>query len=137
MLPEYTVSEFLSSSRGIRCRITLGDEATRRLLQSVYAWAVANLLSLSYHRMHKARDVCGADNWKSLPSKGGVRNYAGMCLAFLEASKSLPLRMHKTKSGKGSRHYWIQLPQSVGTVRLSTPPQRVVLSGKDIVVKHP
>lgn len=134
ILPDYRVSEFKASSRGMRCCINLGDDVAVDLLQTVYAWSKGNLSALSHFRMHKARDICGLDNWQSLLRKQTLRNYAGMCLAFLSDTKSLPLRMHLTKSGKGSKHYWIQSAAHNAGVPSIPAKKPLVVSAKDIVV---
>ena len=106
VLPEYAFRAFMSSPRGIRCRIMLGQEPARHLLQLVYASCALNLHSLSKHRNHLARELCGEEVWEPMWKR--ERCCAGFCLAFLATSHALPLRMHQTKSGKGSKRYWLE-----------------------------
>jgi hypothetical protein len=134
VLPTNTVGEFLHSSRGRRCRTALGDKPAWLLLVMVYAKCTGNIRLLSEDRNYLARELCGADNWADLPK--GMRTYAGICLAYLATSQTLPLRMHTTKSGKGSKKYWIQPVLHVPTVPPTALPKLVVLSGKDIVVNR-
>ena len=136
VLHENVFNAFMSSSRGYRCRTTLGDKIAQQLLQWVYAACIGNLPSLSNSCMHLARDVCGIDNWKTLPSVS-TRSCAGICLAFLVTRESLPLRMHKTRSGKGPRKYLIQHARLAAPVLPCSGPKLVVLSTKDIVLNRP
>lgn len=136
VLPEFIVSEFMSTSRGYRCRTTLGDKAARQLLQWVYASCDGHLPSLSHSCMHLARDACGIDNWKSLPQRMSFLSCAGICLAFLVTRKALPLRMHTTRSGKGPRKYWVQYTRHGATVLPCPDPKPVLFSAKNIIVNR-
>lgn len=137
ILSDHVVCGFTTSSSGLRCRITLGDDTTLTLLQTIFAWSKGNLLNLSPRRMYKAREVCGLENWNSMPRSRSLRSCAGMCLAFLAQSEALPLAIHRTKSGKGSKHYWPQLAQPFAVTPPAALQKSAVRSGKDIVVYRP
>lgn len=80
--------------------------------------------------MHKAREICGVESWESMARMGSLRNYAGISLAFLADTKALPLKMHVTKSGKGSKHYWMQPALPFVAASPVVLPKPVILSGK-------
>lgn len=83
----------------------LGNERAQQLLHDVYRACVSTLPTLSRTRKHPSRDLCGTAFWA--PLSAGRRNCAGMCIAFMERKQNLPLRLHKTRRGKGSKTYWI------------------------------
>lgn len=134
--PDYVIREFMTSSRGTCCRIHLGDDDAMELLKTVYSWAKRNLPSLNPSRMHLGRDVCGLHNWNTMKGKGSRRNYAGMCLAFLVDAEALPLRMHRTKSGKGPKKYWVHIAEHSAKCSSREQLKLVVVSAKDIVVNR-
>jgi hypothetical protein len=83
----------------------LEDKRAQQLLQAVHRVCVATLPTLSRTRKHRSRDLCGEDFWA--PLSRGRRICAGLCIAYLVREKHLPLRLHETPRGKGSKAYWI------------------------------
>ena len=96
----------------------LGDERAQQLLHDVHRACVATLPTLSRTRKHPSRDLCGAALWETL-SQGGW-SCAGMCIAFMERNQHLPLTLHRTRRGKGSRTYWITGPRRPSTAPAQT-----------------
>lgn len=76
-----------------------------KLLDMVRAACARNISSLATSKRHLARDLCGAAFWATLNDR--QIPCAGMCLVFLVKRGLLPLRLHQTRSGKGSKHYWV------------------------------
>jgi len=110
---------FHSSARGRRCRAMLGDRSADRMLRHVYAWCSRNLPALDPARKHLSRELCGSVTWSVLKPKEYI--CAGMCIAFLATHGVLPLRMHKTRSGKGPKAYWITKASTRPAKRTSSP----------------
>ncbi len=101
---------FLATARGSQCVGRLRDtSAALQLLQSVYVACNENLSSVHMGRMYLARELCGDDFWCGRRRRDRV--CAGICLAYLvDEVHVLPLRAHVTKSGKGSKRYWLRAP---------------------------
>lgn len=115
--PSYLSKTFPSSVNGLRCRAMLGEVQAQALLVQVYTWCSSNLPLLDDARKHLSRDLCHADRWNTLSRR--ERICAGLCIAFLvNREAALPLRMHKTRSGKGSKSYWIVQKHKVTTTRV-------------------
>lgn len=81
----------------------LGEGPSTQLLRSVFLACTTNIPRLSRTRKHPSRDLCGAPFWAPL-SKGRCI-CAGLCIAFMERNQDLPLQLHKTHRGKGSKTY--------------------------------
>lgn len=96
---------FFQSASGRRCRAMLGEEPALRLLGSVFRACTATLPTLSRIRKHPSRDLCGAEFWAPLSKR--LRICAGLCVANLVDRQDLPLRLHRTPSGRGAKTYWI------------------------------
>ena len=105
-LPDSSINRFLESPSGHRCRAMLGDASAQRLVRSVFLACAANMRNLSPARKHSSRDLCGAEYWA--PLSRGLKSCAGLCTAFMERNQDLPLQLHKTRRGKGSKTYWIK-----------------------------
>ena len=99
------VAEFLRSRRGKFCLNKLDNGGTVALLELVFLCVVAEIDSLNRSVMHKSKDLCNRQIWQHL--KGWEPTCAGICIAYLAATGVLPLRRHRTPSGKGSASYWI------------------------------
>ena len=105
-LPDSSINAFLASASGRRCSAMIGERAALGLLRSVYRACTATMPTLSRTRKHASRDLCGAAYWA--PLSRGLMSCAGLCIAFLVKRQDLPLRLHKTRSGKGSKTYWLK-----------------------------
>ena len=105
-----SVDSFLTSAQGQRCRSTLGEARARWLVRAVQERARINIPTQSPSRRHLTRELFGEADWAELPP-GATRNCAGMCMAYLVIHKLLPLRTHRTRSGRGSRSYWLLVDQ--------------------------
>ena len=103
-LPAGVVRAFLRSWRGPRYLAYVPRDLVVLLMQQVYTRVRRNLGHQNPLRKHPARVLCGAD-WEPLPK--GQKSGAGMFLAFLAANGYLPLKLHVTPSGSGSKTYWI------------------------------
>jgi hypothetical protein len=99
------VAEFLQSPRGKFCRKRLGKVCTIGLLELVFTCVGAEVDSLNPLVMHKAKDLCNREIWQHL--KGWELTCGGICIASLAETGALPLRRHRTPSGKGPASYWI------------------------------
>jgi len=99
---------FFRSWRGKRCRSLIGNRATVRWARTVYAHVVPATAKLDPKRKVTAGDLFGADDWNGL--RRAYQVCAGIFIAFVVSSTDLlPLRMHKTRSGKGTKKYWLHL----------------------------
>lgn len=96
---------FLTTSRGKRCITSLGQVRSPALLELVFTCVANELSSLNATKKYKARELCNEGIWLQL-AKSEI-TCAGICLAFLADAGALPLRMHRTPSGKGPKSYWI------------------------------
>ncbi len=113
-LPDSSVNAFLASASGRRCSSMIGELAAMRLLRSVHRACTATMPTLSRTRKHPSRDLCGAAYWA--PLSRGLKSCAGLCIAFMVKRQDLPLRLHKTRSGKGSKTYWfVSVPSIAGS----------------------
>ena len=102
----------------------LGDQAGHLMLRNAHVWCTRNLPTLDPARKHSSRDLCGSDTWSALKPRQYI--CAGMCIAFLVTHGVLPLHMHITRSGKGSKTYWLNYASYRITERTSaqvTTPQ--------------
>ena len=81
----------------------LGNERAQQLLHDVHRACVATMPNLSRTRKHPSRDLCGALFWA--PLSRGRCICAGLCIAFMERTQDLPLQLHKTRRGRGSKTY--------------------------------
>lgn len=105
ILPRAALVAFFRSWRGKRCRSMLGDKATVLLAKTVYVQAMPEIAKLVPNRKVTARDLFGADEWPAHTLR--YRICTGIFIAFLVSSTDLlPLRMHKTRSGSGTKKYW-------------------------------
>lgn len=105
VLPRAALVAFFRSWRGRRCRSLIGSSATVRWARTVYARVVPATATLDPNRMVTAGELFGADDWKDL--RRAYQVCAGIFIAFVVSSTDLlPLRMHQTRSGKGTKKYW-------------------------------
>ncbi len=108
-LPSAALRAFLATARGSQCVGRLDAKLAPQLLQSVYVACNENLRFARMGRKYLARELCGDDFWY-----GRLRCEqicSGICLAYLvDELHVLPLRIHWTKSGKGSKRYWLRGP---------------------------
>ena len=96
---------FLTTGRGKRCMASLGEIRAPALLELVFTCVANELASLDAAKRYRARELCNEGIWLQL-AKSEI-TCAGICLAFLADAGALPLRMHRTPSGKGPKSYWI------------------------------
>lgn len=96
---------FLTTSRGKRCIALLGEMRAPALIELVFTCVASELSSLNATKKYKARELCNEGIWLQLAKS--ETTCAGICLAFLADAGALPLRMHRTPSGKGPKSYWI------------------------------
>jgi hypothetical protein len=68
----------------------------------------ANIDGLIPGQKYKASELCGGDAWSEWHFQG-QRVAAGMCLSFLVRAGALQLVLHKTKSGSGSKRYFVPI----------------------------
>jgi len=98
-------SEFLTTHRGKRCVSLLSEVRTTAMLELVFTCVVSELPTLDGTKKYKARQLCNEGIWLRLAH--AEISCAGLCLAYLAEGGDLPLRMHRTPSGKGPKSYWI------------------------------
>lgn len=96
---------FLKTGRGRRCASTLGEGLSVAMLDLVLICVNSESQFLDAAKKHRARELCNVEIWRQLAWSESC--CAGMCLAFLADAGVLPLRMHRTASGKGPKSYWI------------------------------
>jgi len=53
-----------------------------------------------------AKLLCGPELWASYGANS-VKQCAGMCLSYLVLIRALPLRVHVTPKGKGTKRYFL------------------------------
>jgi hypothetical protein len=108
-LPDAALRTFLATPRGAQCAGWLDAASAMQLLQSVYVACSENLRSAHAGQKYLARELCGDPFWSARRRREQI--CAGICLVYLvDEIQALPLRLHKTKSGKGSKRYWLQRP---------------------------
>lgn len=96
---------FLATYGGERCEKMLGStEEARGLFNLVYSTTKLKLPELDSGRNHKASEIC-SDLW--LGFRPRETHCAGMCMAFMARRGLLPIKLHWTRSGGGSKKYWI------------------------------
>lgn len=95
----------MRSPGGQRCCVMLGDERAHWLWPAVHHVCTVNIPTLNRANRHLSRDLCGAAFWYSLPLR--MRICAGICIAFMARAEDLPLRLHRTRRGRGSKTYWL------------------------------
>lgn len=105
MIDTEVKATFLDTGRGKRCVTTLGNAVSLAMLELVYICVSNEIPFLDTAKKHLARALCHMDIWKALSK--AEKHCAGMCIAFLADAGVLPLRMHRTKSGKGPKFYWL------------------------------
>lgn len=103
-LPAGVGNAFIRSWRGPRYFALVPPDREALLMHQVYTRVRRNIGHLDPLRKHPARVLCG-DDWKTLLK--GQPSAAGIFLAFLVENGHVPLRLHVTRSGKGSKTYWI------------------------------
>ncbi len=96
---------FMTTTRGKRCITLLGEVRSPALLELVFTCVANELTSLDVTKKYKARELCNEGIWLQL-TKSEITS-AGICLAYLADAGALPLRKHKTPSGKGPKSYWM------------------------------
>ena len=97
---------FLRSPGGQRCCAMLGDERAQGLLLQVHKVCTATMPVLNRSTKHLSRDLCGAAFWASLPLR--MQICAGICISFMARAEHLPLRLHRTRRGRGSKKYLLR-----------------------------
>lgn len=60
---------------------------------------------LTPRKRYTAEELCGPDLWDSWVP--GEQISAGICLAYLVRNGTVPLVMHITRSGKGTKKYFL------------------------------
>ena len=96
---------FLTTSRGKRCIALLGEMRSLAMLELAFTCVASEFSYLNASKKYKARELCNEGIWLQL-TKSEITS-AGICLAYFADAGALPLRMHKTPSGKGPKSYWI------------------------------
>ena len=105
MLDTQIKNAFLGTGRGKRCVITLGNAVSFAMLDLVYTCVSNEAPLLDATKKQLARTLCHLDVWHTLSNS--EKYCAGMCVAYLADAGVLPLRMHRTNSGKGPKFYWL------------------------------
>jgi hypothetical protein len=105
LLSDCSLDAFLKSGRGRWCAKRLGLEPSLALLKLVHIAALDEVPTLDPSKMHLTRVVLNLDLWSYFG--GWELSCAGACLGFLAETKAIPLRKHRTRSGKKGQHYWI------------------------------
>lgn len=98
---------FANTHSGRRAESLLRSHATK--LKHIYETVLLNvspaLPFLDIGRRHTAKEFFDDKLWLSWSF--AERRVAGMCLTFMVKHQIIPLSMHKTKSGKGSKKYYL------------------------------
>jgi hypothetical protein len=69
--------------------------------------AVAEVIPhLTPGRRYTTEDFCGPDLWASWSP--GERISAGICLSYLVSNRAVPLVLHVTPSGTGTKRYYLR-----------------------------
>ena len=100
-------SEFEESASGRRVRRVLGN---RRTLPEYILWQIRDaVLDVIHHLTPRNRytteDLCGPELWASWAP--GECISAGVCLSYLVSNRNVPLMLHTTPSGTGTKHYFL------------------------------
>lgn len=104
----YKEFEASHSGRMAYGRLRIHNTDLSKIFTSILQTVSANLSGLIPGKKYKASELCGSDMWSLWPFKG-QRVCAGICLSFLVGAGALPLKRHKTKSGGGSKRYFVPI----------------------------
>jgi len=106
-------ADFVSTPAGRRATKLLAGKATtlKQLFGDVYSAVKGSNANRGGGALRTTEQLCGDRMWNSL----GIaeRRIVGMCLAYQVSIKAVPLTLHRTPSGKGSRRY-VELVQKRG-----------------------
>jgi hypothetical protein len=99
--------EFEKSASGRRVRQVLGNRrAPPEGLLNIVRQAVMEVVPyLAPRKRYTAEELCGPDLWDAWAP--GLQISAGICLAYLVRNGTVPLVMHTTPSGKGTKKYFL------------------------------
>lgn len=99
--------EFEESASGRRVRQVLGNSNAppEALLRTVRQAVMEVIPYLAPGKRYTAEELCGPDLWDAWAP--GEQISAGICLAYLVRNGAVPLVMHITRSGKGTKKYFL------------------------------
>jgi hypothetical protein len=110
--------KFEDSTAGSRCASLLeyGNYRIRKMFDHVYAAINYAQSGMDDGVNYTASQMCGGDFWSGLHKND--KSAAGMCLAFMVNNFMVPLTMHRTRSGRGTKKYHLtpkrtQIPSAV------------------------
>lgn len=87
----------------------------KQLLYTVFFETVFALPYLMEGEKYTTEQFCGPEKWS--PLRKAERRVAGMCLAYLVKVGAIPLTLHRTRNGEGTKRY--QLPVKAGVAPLA------------------
>ena len=100
--------EFEDSASGRRVRQVLGNRrAPPEGLLNIVRQAVMEVIPyLAPGKRYTAEELCGPELWASWSP--GERISAGICLSYLVSNRAVPLVLHVTPSGTGTKRYYLR-----------------------------
>lgn len=99
--------EFEESASGRRVRQVLGHGKTppEALLEVVRKAVREALPNMTPRRRYTTEQICGPELWAGWSHSEHV--CAGICLSYLISIREVPLARHTTRSGSGTRKYFL------------------------------
>ena len=117
---------FSKTSSGRRASTLLATHAhtPAQLFNAIRTDVVAAIPRLIEGKKYSTEKLCSQDTWS--PLYKAERRVAGMCLAFLVKVGAIPLTLHRTRSGKGTKSYQLPFVKAgvvvlLPTLRASSP----------------
>ena len=100
-------SEFEESASGRRVRQVLSKRKTLpvHILRQVRDAVLDVIPHLTPGHRYTTEDLCGPELWASWAP--GERISAGVCLSYLVSNRKVPLMLHTTPSGTGTKRYFL------------------------------
>ena len=111
--------QFSKTSSGRRAATLMAThtKTTAQLFNAVQTDLAAALPRLIAGKKYTAKQLCSPATWS--PVRIAENRVAGMILAYLVKVGAVPLTLHRTRSGKGTKRYRLPLVQ-VGVAILPT-----------------
>lgn len=102
------LNKFETSPAGRRAGTLLANHKTSLpgMLSNILNVIQDGVPGMIPEKRYTAAQLCGQTIWNAWPFKG-QKCAAGMCLLFLVKAGALTLELHITKSGKGSKRYYV------------------------------
>jgi hypothetical protein len=106
-----------SSGRRAATLMATHTNTTAQLFKAVRTDVAAALPGLIEGKKYSTEKLCSLDTWS--PLYKAERRVAGMILAYLVKVGAIPLTLHRTRKGKGTKRYRLPFVQ-VGVAPLPT-----------------